>query len=87
MSLQQTLSLVRLHHVFWEEELRRAPDDEREDCEFFQQQVQDEIVALEHELETARANRASLRVPHPPSDARLGSSRPPARKVRGRSFG
>jgi hypothetical protein len=87
MSPQQTLELVRLHHVFWENELRRAPDGEREDCEFFHEQVKDEIVALEHELELARTYRASLPVPHPQLDARFSTSWPPTRKVRTQSLG
>jgi hypothetical protein len=77
MSLQQTLSLVKLHHLFWEKELRRAPDGEREDREFFHEQVNDEIVALELELELALTYRASLPIPYPQSDARFSTGRPP----------
>jgi hypothetical protein len=85
MSLQQVLELVRVHHIFWENELQRASRRERGACEFFRQQVRDEVAVLTGEVEAAAAYRASLRSPHPESDQRLSSARPPTRMMRGLS--
>ena len=85
MSLQQTLQLVRVHYVFWEHELHRAPRRERKACEFFRKQVQDEVAILESEVTGMAAYLSRLRVPHSRSEERLSTTRPPTKMVRGLS--
>ena len=83
MSLQQTLELVQVHHVFWENALRRAPRRERKACEFFRRQVQDEIVALSREIDALGPYRDSAlprRVAEEPS---LSTARPATKMMRG----
>ena len=83
MSLQQTLELVRVHHVFWTHESRRAPRQERTACEFFRKQVQEEVELLEAEVAATAAHLARLRLPHPRSEERLSTARPATKMVRG----
>jgi hypothetical protein len=85
MSLQHTLALVRRHYVFWEKEFHRASADEQPDCEFFHQQVQDEIVSLERQLKAETMYPLVLHEPQQPTAA-FSKSRPPTRKIRGRSL-
>jgi hypothetical protein len=82
MSLQQTLALVRVHHLFWENELRRAPREERDACEFFRQQVQNEIAVLSDQAEAAKTYRAGFRLPHPQSDEQFSAERPRTEMMR-----
>lgn len=85
MSLQQTLELVRVHYVFWEHELHRAPRRERKACEFFRKQVHDEVTVLESRVAETAAYLSRLRVPHPRSEERLSTARPATKMVKGLS--
>ena len=86
MSLQQVLQVVRLHHVFWQNESRRAPDEERKDCEFFREQCQEEVAVLELKVDAAAKHRARNGLPHKPSERSLSTTRPATTTIRRRSM-
>jgi hypothetical protein len=83
MSLQQVLEVARVQHLFWENELERAPRRDRDDCEFFRRQVKGEVAVLNAELAAAGAYRPAARAPDAQPEERLSSERPPTRMMRG----
>jgi hypothetical protein len=85
MPLQQVIDVVRLHHVFWQIESRRAPHKELKDCAFFLQQCQAEIAFLEGELETAATHSARDGLAHQASQRSLSNARPATTMIGGRS--
>lgn len=82
MSLQQTLELVTLHHVFWKNEEVRAPAREQADCRFFSEQCWGEIAALERELSGGATYTSGRHA----SERKLSTARPPTRQLRRREI-
>lgn len=87
MSMQQVLEVVRRHHVFWQNELSRASEEDLRDCEFFHRQCRDEVASLEAELELPLVQRMRTAPSRTSADSGLSTARPATTRIGGRSTG
>ena len=85
MSMQQVLEVVRRHHVFWQNELGRASEEDLEDCEFFHRQCRDEVASLEAELDVPLVQRMRNASSRKRADSGLSKARPATTRIGGRS--